>query len=114
MIDFNKALVAALSAVLPTYHELVLTADSETPCISYMEKNNYVLEHGETIGYSRISYQVKVWALDVATIQKYALEIDNALRPFGFKRTSSGELYDINSAMIQKIMSYEALAKEDY
>lgn len=114
MIDFDKELRAALSAVLPTYYEMVLTADSETPCISYMERNNYVSDHGDTIGYSRISYQVKVWAYEIATIQKYALEVDKALRPLGFKRTSSGELYDVNSAMIQKIMTYEALAKEDY
>ena len=114
MIDYNKELVAALSAVLPTYYEMILTADSETPCISYMERNNYVSEHGDTIGYSVISYQIKVWACDIATIQHYARAVDNALRPLGFKRTSSGELYDTNSAMIQKIMTYEALAKEDY
>ena len=114
MIDFSKEVKAALSAVLPTYHEMILTADSETPCFSYMERNNYVSEHGDTIGYSVISYQVKVWAYEIATIQKYAIAADKALRPLGFKRTSSGELYDINSAMIQKIMVYEALAKEDY
>ena len=39
--------------------------------------------------------------------------IDACLRPLGWKRTASGELYDNNSTMIQKIMTYEALAKEE-
>lgn len=93
---------------------MILTANSETPCISYMEVNNYVSTTGNTLGYSRISYQIKIWANDLATIQKYALEIDAALRPLGWTRTASGELYDNQSTMIQKIMTYEALALENY
>jgi hypothetical protein len=55
-----------------------------------------------------------VWANDIGVIQRYALEVDKVLRPIGFKRISSGELYDNNSTMIQKILTYEALASEDY
>jgi hypothetical protein len=79
-----------------------------------METNNYSSTTGDTLGYSVISYQVKVWANDIALIQKYALDVDNALRPLGFKRVASGELYDNNSAMIQKILTYEAQALENY
>lgn len=93
---------------------MALTSDIKTPCISYMEMNNYVSTTGNTRGYSYITYQVKVWANDIALIQKYAQEVDNALRPLGFKRISSGELYDNQSTMIQKILTYEALALEDY
>lgn len=114
MIDFNKELVSALNTVLPTYYELALTSKTETPCISYQERNNYVSESGNTRGYSLISYTVKVWANNIADIQKYSLEVDSVLRPIGFKRISSGELYDINSTMIQKILTYEALALEEY
>jgi hypothetical protein len=114
MVDYNKELVSALSAVLPTHYELALTSKNETPCYSYQERNNYDTETGDTIGYSKISFTVKVWANDIKTIQKYAIEADKALRPLGFKRTSSGELYDINSTMIQKIMVYECLALENY
>jgi hypothetical protein len=64
--------------------------------------------------YSRIAYQVKVWANDIYTIQQYAQKIDKALRPLGWVRTSSGELYDNKSAMIQKILTYEALGLERY
>jgi hypothetical protein len=114
VIDFNKELVSALNTVLPTHYELALTSKTETPCISYQERNNYVSESGNTRGYSLISYTVKVWANNIADIQKYSLEVDNVLRPIGFKRISSGELYDINSTMIQKILTYEALALEEY
>ena len=40
--------------------------------------------------------------------------IDEVLRPLGWKRTSSGELYDNQSTMIQKIMNFEALASETF
>lgn len=114
MIDYHNSLVSALKTVLPAHYEMTLTSKTETPCISYMEMNNYVSSLGDTIGYSRITYQVKVWANDIALIQRYALEIDEVLRPLGFKRVASGELYDNASSMIQKIMTYEALALENY
>lgn len=114
MINYHAELVKALNSVLPTHYEMTLTAGTKTPCISYMETNNYVSTHGETLGYSIITYQVKVWGTQIADLQKYALEVDKVLRPLGFKRTSTNELYDRNSAMIQKIMTYEGLGLEQY
>ena len=114
MIDFNKELVSALNTILPTHYEMALTKTTTTPCISYMELNNYVAVSGSTIGYSYITYQVKVWGNKISVLNKYALEIDKVLRPLGFKRVSSGELYDNQSTMIQKILTFEALALEDY
>ena len=114
MIDYTKQLVAALNTILPTHYELHLTSKTETPCISYQERNNAVDKSGDTLGYSRISYTVKVWGNDIAVLNKYACDIDNLLRPIGFKRVSVGELYDINSTMIQKIMTFEAYAVESY
>jgi hypothetical protein len=55
-----------------------------------METNNYVSSSGDTLGYSYITYQVKVWGNNIADLQKYALQIDEKLRPLGFKRISSG------------------------
>ena len=114
MIDYHANLVEALDEVLPTHYEMTLTADTETPCISYMELNNSSSTLGETMEYSNISYQVKVWDIDIAEIQKYALMVDDVLRPLGFRRTASIELYDRNSAMIQRVMTYEGLGKEDF
>ena len=115
MIDYHKDLVSALSKVLPTHYEMALTSKTTIPCISYMELNNYAITEsiGSTIGYSAITYQVKVWANDIGVIQKYAKEVDKVLMPLGFKRISSGELYDNNTSLIQKILTYEALALEE-
>lgn len=114
MINYNNELVKVLDTVLPTYYEMTVDSKTPTPCITYMETNNYSSASGTTFGYSYITYQIKVWGNKLADIQRYALEVDAVLRPLGFKRIASRELYDNNSTMIQKIMSYEALASEDY
>lgn len=114
MINYHADLVKALNSVLPTHYEMTLTSKTATPCISYMELNNYVATNGDTLGYSRLTYQVKVWGNSIEDLQKYALQIDAVLRPLGWKRISSGELYDQRSTMIQKIMTYEALASENF
>ena len=112
MIDYNKEIVSALSKVLPTHYELALTSKTKTPCISYQERNNYQSISGNTLGYSIISFTIKVWGTDIKVIEENALKVDTALRPLGFKRISTGELFD--NTMIQKIMTYEALALENY
>ena len=114
MIDFHSRLVAALKAVLPTHYEMTLTQGAKVPCISYMELNNSVDVNGDTLGYSRITYQVKIWGHDIAELQGYAILVDAILRPLGFRRISSNELHDRNSTMIQKILVFEALAKEEF
>lgn len=114
MIDIHFNIVEALNTILPTYYEMVLHRGIGVPCISYMEINNYVDANGDTLGYSRIAYQIKVWANDIEVIQKYAAQVDAVLRPLGFKRISSGELYDNQSTIIQKIMTYECLALESF
>lgn len=114
MINYHKEFVSALKNVLPTHYEMALTSKTATPCLSYMEVNNYTSTSGDTLGYSYITFQVKVWANSIGEIQKYALEVDDVLRPLGWTRTSSGELYDNNSTMIQKILTYEALASETF
>lgn len=114
MINYHKELVAALNTILPTHYELALTSGTKTPCISYQERNNIDTETGDTLGYSRISFTIKVWGNNIGELQQYALEIDKTLRPLGFKRISSNELYDTQSTMIQKIMTYECLAQEEY
>lgn len=112
MINYHKSLVSVLSSILPTYYEMTLTSKAKTPCISYMELNNYADAVGDSQAYSRITYQVKVWGNNIELLQEYAQKVDKALLPLGFKRISSGELYDRNSSMIQKILTYEAMGLE--
>lgn len=112
MVNYHTTLVAALDNVLPTHYEMMLNSNTKTPCISYMELNNAVSTNGDTLGYSRITYQIKIWGHNIAELQQYAIEIDKTLRPLGWTRVSAVELYDRQSTMIQKIMTYEALASE--
>ena len=114
MINYHTTLITALETILPTHYEMTLHSGLTTPCISYMEVNNYTVADDNYQGFSRLTFQVKVWAKDIAEIQKYSLKVDEALRPHGFRRISSGELYDNNSSMIQKIMTYEVLSLEVY
>lgn len=114
MINYHQELKSALDKVLPTYNELALTSKTETPCISYMELSNVDTITGDTLGYSRVVYQVKVWSNSVADLQRYALLVDIVLRPLGFKRTAANELYDMQSTMKQKILTYEANALEEF
>lgn len=114
MIDYHATMVNALKTILPTHYEMTVTQQTKTPCITYLELNNIATEQGDTLGYSRLTYQIKVWGNDISILQRYVLEIDRVLRPLGWKRTSSNELYDRNSTMIQKILQYEALALEHF
>lgn len=112
MINYHKELRTALNTILPTHYEMTLTSGTKTPCISYMETNNYSIADSSRQSYSRVRFQIKVWATDIEIIQDNALKVDEVMRSLGFSRVSSGELYDNNSAMIQKIMTYEATAHE--
>lgn len=115
MIDYHSTLVAALKTIgLDVHYEMVLHSGLRTPCISYMELNNYTSDSGDTLGYSQLKYQIKIWGRNIEELQQYAIAVDNVLRPLGWKRTASGELYDNNSTMIQKILTFEALALEDF
>ena len=114
MINYHETMIETLSSILPVYYELNLTSGTDTPCISYQERNNAAEINGDTLGYSRISYTIKVWGNDLEELQRYSLEIDNSLRALGWKRISSNELFDMNSAMKQKILTYEALALEAF
>lgn len=114
MINYHKNIVKTLSTILPTHYELLLYRGISTPCISYMELSNASRETGDTLGYSSIQYQIKVWSTKIEDLQNYALKIDDTLRPLGWKRVSSNELFDRESTMMQKILVYEANALETF
>lgn len=115
MFDYHPTLINALETLgIPVHYEMTLHSGLDTPCISYMEIGNIATNMGDTLGYSRITYQIKVWGEKIADLQHYAVEIDSILRPMGWKRIGCNEIYDNNSAMIQKIMTYEAIGLENY
>lgn len=114
MVNYHKTMVSTLNSILPTHYELVLHRGLVTPCISYMLLDNPTTAKGDTLEYSSIQYQIKVWGNRLEEIEDYALKIDNALRPLGWTRKNVKELHDRESTMIQKIMTYEANALEEF
>ena len=115
MIDYHGDLVTALKTIgIDVHYEMTLTSKTTTPCVTYLEIGNVVENNGDTLGYSRIQYQISIWANNISDIQKYALKIDEVLRPLGWKRIGSAELYDNQSTMIHKALTYESLALEQF
>ena len=41
MIYNKPEIYEALNAILPTYYEQIVDANTETPCITYVESGNY-------------------------------------------------------------------------
>ena len=114
MNNYHELIYSTLNAILPTHYELLLTSGAAVPCLSYMEISNANYAMGDTVGYGTIQYQIKVWANRIADIQTYAIQVDDALRELGLRRVGSTELFDKESTMIQKVMTYEVLALEKY
>ena len=113
MIDYKPHLLKELQTVgLPVYYELFLTKDTELPCISYIEANNYTHSIGDTLGYSDVYYNIKVWGREIKTLQENALKIDDIMRKLGFKRTGSSELWMEDIGQLQ--LRYQGLALENY
>ena len=81
MINYHSELVSALDSILPTHYELVLHRGLATPCISYMELSNVADEEGDTLGYSSISYQIKIWGNKIDELQEYASEPARSMIP---------------------------------
>lgn len=115
MINYHKELVKALKSITPEVHyEMILKKGTKVPCISYMELSNMIQTQTDATDVSVLRYQIKVWSNKIEDLQIYAGHIDNTLRPLGWKRVASIELYDTNSTMMQKVLTYEALALEKY
>ena len=115
MYNAHPEIVTALGTIgLPVHYEMTLHSGLETPCISYMFMNNSASVNGDTLGYSDLVCQVKIWANDISVIMQYAQKIDETLRPLGWKRNNYNELYDNQSTMIQGIMNYGAMALENF
>ena len=116
MIDFDKNIVTALSAIevsegvyLPCRYENFITQDITLPCITYVENNNSSYLEGDALRYSHLNYTVKLW-MDDKNQQVYLNAIDEAMKEIGFIRQSASEI--VNGRVIEKIMDYEAIGWE--
>lgn len=107
MIDVKPMVVAALQEVgLPVYYEMFINTSTPTPCITYLELSNSDTLGGDTLEYSSISMQIKVWATEVSLITEKGIIIDGVMKELGFKREFSTEMS--HGGMIQKVLRYRA------
>lgn len=111
MISFKTDVVSELNKILPTHYELLISSPA-IPCITYMESENKDTQVGDSIGYSRVIYTIKLWGSDLKQLEPYKLEIGNCMRKLGYTRISYNELwYDDKISMI---MRFEGFAFEKY
>lgn len=111
MIDYKPLLIRELGTILPTYYELFVDSDTETPCITILESNNMAQEEGDNIRFSRISFNIKIWGDDIAVIAEKGQELDAKMFELGFQRTSYTELW--MGTQCSAIFRYEILADEN-
>ncbi len=113
MIYNKPQIYEALNAILPTYYEQIVDANTETPCITYMESGNYDdTVTCETMGYSNQTYTIKVWGNGVIETSEASLLVDKTMRNLGYKRTSRNEL--VVGSMICVVLIYRGLGFERF
>lgn len=113
MVDFDKLIVSRLRELsLPVYYDYCLDETNEAPCISYYQYDNNAYANGDTLGYSKIIYKIKVWNKNPDNLSSYSTEVDTIMRSLGFKRTNSNELWVNNLGC--KELKYENYAIEDF
>lgn len=110
MLDVKKQLVTALSEILPTHYELYADSTMALPCITYLESQNSSAIEGDTLGYSNVTYNIKLWGRDLSALMPYAQQIDTKMRDLGYSRNSFNELEA--NGQICMLMIYQGLGHE--
>lgn len=111
MIDYKPTLKQELEkAGVPVYYELFVDSSTKTPCITYIENNNSSYLEGDNLFYSNLSYNIKIWGNDLATLIPIANKVSNIMRKQGFKRISYNELSF--NGQIELILIYDAVGWE--
>lgn len=114
MIDITTQVVARLNTVLPCVYELFLDKSAPIPCISYQQTTNLEEATGNTLGWSLISFRIKIWATSVEELTEYAIQIDDAMAVLGeFTRTQTADL-TLNNNLLCRLMDYQILVHENY
>lgn len=77
-----------------------------------MESDNSAEKEGNTIRFSYISFNVKIWSDDVAVIAEKGQQVDKKMFELGFERTGYQEVWLGNQC--SAVFHYEILADEKY
>lgn len=112
MIDTKKTLVTALKNVQSNVLYESAVESPTLPLITYSTIDDSVHKQGNTLGYSNIKYQVKVWTTNIKELVKLTKSIDKELRLIGLTRTYYNELKE--NEVIIGVMQYGGLTKEQF
>lgn len=87
MVDINTELVATIEAAtsLPVYFEL-MTQEREEAAITYRTIDNSDLLLGDTLEYSVLRFEIKIWSRHLSTNMTAFAAMDEALKAMGFTR----------------------------
>lgn len=112
MLDVKKTIVSNLKEV-QTNVKYELDVESPTlPLITYKTINDVVHAYGDSLGYSDIIFQIKVWATKVSEIASLTQQIDAKMRALGLTRSYYTELKEAD--VIIGVMQYSGLVKEEF
>ena len=112
MVDFSTRLKTELEKILPTYYENFVGEDIAYPCITYVPTTNYSYIEGDTIRFSKLTYNVKLGGNDYSALMTYINTIDLAMKKIGLNRTNYNELcFD---GLFQLVFKYEGTGFEIY
>lgn len=112
MLDTRKLIVNALKKVQSNVKYELDVQSPTLPLISYKCIDDSVNKYGNTLGYSDVIYQVKVWTTKVSELAKLTQAIDKELRNIGLHRTYFSELKE--SEVIIGVLQYSGLIKEQF
>jgi len=60
LLDVKQELQSNLETVLPTYYEYFCDSSTDTPCITWREKDNSDYLTGDTLEYSNVGFYIKI------------------------------------------------------
>lgn len=112
MIDVYDKVLEALKPIAPTYFDLFLDSKTETPCISYFEYGNVQHKESDILGWSNISFCIKVWGHKIKEVEPLSIKVDDAMKKLGFNRVSGNDMKE--NGLLCKILVYRALGWEKH
>lgn len=107
MINIKDRIAEKLETVVDNLSDTFPQNFNNFPAVSYCEEENCVYEttdEGEAS--SLIRFRIDIW--DNVSTSGIAVEIDEVMAKFGFKRTSCSDIGE-PSGMKHKLMRYEAI-----
>jgi hypothetical protein len=109
-VDYHKQLKLLLEQTgHPAYYELFNKAKT-IPCLTFYEITSPEIAHGDTLAYTDLNYQIKVWAKDISTVQAIYSSLDLLMREAGFTRTFATETKE--DELLCKITRYTSIGFE--